>query len=84
MSPGWAGRSWRGQGRQGRLQASASFLVLPMIPMKRGHQRPGFPSSVEKLFPFIKRHVISPGKWEDPAVNGSFGYIDKRGGAPEG
>lgn len=55
-----------------------------MIPMKRGHQRPGFPSSVEKLFPFIKRHVISPGKWEDPAVNGSFGYIDKTGGAPEG
>ena len=83
-SPGRVGRPGRGRGRQGELRAAASFLVLPMIPATRGHRGLGFPSSAGKLFPFIKRHVISLGKREDPTVNVSFGYTDERGGAPGG
>ena len=61
-----AGRPGRGQGRPAALRAAASIPVLPVTPATSGVRGLGFPSSAGKRLPFIKRHVISLGRREDP------------------
>lgn len=56
-----------GEGRGSKEKLNSCFFSSPsQDTMMRGHQGLGLPSSAEELFPFLKRHVISLGKWEDP------------------